>query len=209
MARTKSSSRWLQEHEDDEYVRKARSEGYRSRACYKLKEIHEKYRLIKPGMVVIDLGAAPGGWCQVVTEIMGEKGQVVALDLLEMEPIPGVDFIQGDFTEASVLDALMDQLNGAPVDLVISDMAPNLSGNKSIDQPRMAYLVELALDLADTVLRPGGGVLTKCFEGEGIGDIRQGFQERFSKRHNIKPKASRNRSSEVYVLGTGFNGGKA
>ncbi len=206
MARSKSSGRWLQEHEDDEFVRRARAEGYRSRAVYKLLEIQDKYQLIRPGMVVVDLGAAPGGWSQVSAQLLKDRGRVIALDILEMEPLADVEFIQGDFTEDQVLERLLALLAGNQVDLVISDMAPNLSGNKAIDQPRMAYLVELAVDLADQVLKPGGSLLVKCFEGEGIGEIRKLFADRFAKSHNVKPRASRNRSREIYLLGTGYRG---
>jgi len=204
MKRSKSSSRWLADHEDDEYVKRARIEGYRSRASYKLLEIDEKYRILSTGLRVIDLGAAPGGWSQVVSRKVGKKGEVIALDLLEMPPIQDVTFIQGDFTEDSVLERLMEVTQGAAVDLVISDMAPNLSGMKDIDQPRSVYLAELALDFAVRVLNKNGVLVVKCFEGEGIDGIRQAFRANFRQVTNFKPRASRGRSREIYILGRGF-----
>ncbi len=204
MKRSKSSSRWLADHEDDEYVKRARIEGYRSRASYKLLEIDEKYRILSTGLRVIDLGAAPGGWSQVVSRKVGKKGEVIALDLLEMPPIQDVTFIQGDFTEDSVLERLMEVTRGAAVDLVISDMAPNLSGMKDIDQPRSVYLAELALDFAVRVLNKNGVLVVKCFEGEGIDGIRQAFRANFRQVTNFKPRASRGRSREIYILGRGF-----
>jgi len=161
MARSKSSQRWLDEHFDDHYVREAQKLGYRSRACFKLLEIQEKDKIIKPGMVVIDLGAAPGGWSQVAAEIVGDKGVMIASDILPMDPLAGVTFIEGDFTEESVLNAILDAVNNRPVDLVISDMAPNMSGVKDVDQPKSIYLVELAVDLATQVLKPKGNFLAK------------------------------------------------
>jgi len=204
MKRSKSSSRWLADHEDDEYVKRARIEGYRSRASYKLLEIDEKYRILSTGLRVIDLGAAPGGWSQVVSRKVGKKGEVIALDLLEMPPIQDVTFIQGDFTEDSVLERLMEVTQGTAVDLVISDMAPNLSGMKDIDQPRSVYLAELALDFAVRVLNKNGVLVVKCFEGEGIDGIRQAFRANFRQVTNFKPRASRGRSREIYILGRGF-----
>jgi 23S rRNA (uridine2552-2'-O)-methyltransferase len=206
MKRSKSSSRWLADHEDDEYVKKARVEGYRSRASYKLLEIDEKYQILRSGLTVIDLGAAPGGWSQVASKRVGSRGKVIALDLLEMPPIQDVSFIQGDFTEDRVLEELMEVMEGSAVDLVISDMAPNLSGVKDIDQPRSVYLVELALDFAVRVLNKNGVLVVKCFEGEGIDDIRQMFRASFRQVINFKPKASRGRSREIYILGRGFMG---
>ena len=203
MKKSKSSHAWLREHEDDEFVKRARREGYRSRASYKLLEIDEKYGVLRPGMTVIDLGAAPGGWSQVAARRMNGQGTIVALDLLEMEPVDGVDFIQGDFTEDEPLERLLATLGDRPADLVISDMAPNLSGVKDIDQPRAAYLVELAIDLADRVLAPGGGFIAKCFEGEGIEDIRKALRSRFERVNNFKPKASRGRSREIYLVASG------
>ena len=204
MKRSKSSSRWLADHEDDEYVKKARLEGYRSRSSYKLLEIDEKYNILSSGLQVVDLGAAPGGWSQVASKSVGKKGRVIALDLLEMPPIEDVAFIHGDFTEDNVLEQLLEVTKGAAIDLVISDMAPNLSGVKDIDQPRSIYLVELALDFAVRVLKKNGVLVVKCFEGEGIDDIRQIFRANFKQVTNFKPKASRGKSREIYILGRGF-----
>jgi 23S rRNA (uridine2552-2'-O)-methyltransferase len=196
----KSSSRWLGEHFSDPYVKQAQKEGYRSRAIYKLLEIQQRDRLFKPGMTVIDLGAAPGGWCQLVVKLIKPRGRIIALDLLEMEPIDGVEFIQGDFSEESVMNGLLEQLSGAKVDWVISDMAPNMSGNESIDVPRSIYLCELALDFALQTLNGGGGFLIKVFQGEGfdafLADIKRSFKSVVIR----KPKASRDRSREVYIL---------
>ena len=203
MTRSKSSSRWLQEHFSDPYVKRAQAEGWRSRAVFKLEELIERDRLLKPGMVVVDLGAAPGGWSQMVRGRVGEKGRVIALDILPMQGIAGVDVILGDFREAEVLKTLEDHLDGAAVDLVLSDMAPNLSGMNSVDQPRAMQLAELAEDFARNRLRKGGAFLTKLFQGEGfdayVRRLRQGY-ERVSMR---KPKASRARSAEVYALALG------
>ena len=204
MKRTKSSNRWLEDHENDAYVQRARREGYRSRACYKLLEIDEKYQILHEGMTVVDLGAAPGGWSQVAVGKTGVGGRVVSIDILEMEPLRGVEFIQGDFTTDAVLEQLLNCLSGAPVDLVISDMAPNLSGMKAIDQPRAIYLVELAIEFASMTLRSGGGLLVKCFEGEGINEVRQQFSSNFRQLSNLKPKASRPKSREIYLLGRDF-----
>jgi|TARA_B110000503_G_scaffold6448_1_gene8835 23S rRNA (uridine2552-2'-O)-methyltransferase len=206
MKKSKSSHQWLKNHEDDEYVKRARAEGYRSRASYKLLEIDARFNLLKPGATVIDLGAAPGGWCQVVIEKIGSQGTLIGIDLLEMEPIPGVTFIQGDFTEAEPFEQLLASLDGRPVDLVFSDMAPNLSGVKNIDQPRAAHLVELSIDFADQVLRPGGGLVCKCFEGDGIQEIRQQYRARYGAVVNFKPKASRDKSRELYLVGQSFSG---
>jgi len=201
--RSKSSSRWLQEHFSDPYVKRAQAEGWRSRAVFKLEELIERDRLLKPGMVVVDLGAAPGGWSQMVRGRLGEKGRVIAVDILPMQAIAGVDFIHGDFREAEVLKTLEDHLDGALVDLVLSDMAPNLSGMNSVDQPRAMHLAELAEEFARNRLRTGGAFLTKLFQGEGfdtyVRRLRQGY-ERVSMR---KPKASRARSAEVYALALG------
>ena len=179
MARSKSSTRWLREHFTDEYVRRAQAEGYRSRAVYKLLEIQEKDRLLRPGATVVDLGAAPGGWSQLAARLVGPRGVVIALDVLPIEPLAGVECIQGDFREAAVLEGLLNALNGRPVDLVISDMAPNTTGIKAVDQPRGMYLAELALDFARQCLRPGGDFLVKAFQGEGIdpflGELRAAF----------------------------------
>ena len=204
MARSKSSKQWMQEHFDDEYVKKAQAMGYRSRSTFKLVEIQEKDKIIKPGMNVIDLGAAPGGWSDYARKIVGKKNKVIALDLLEIEPIEGVDFIQGDFRENEVLDELYRVLEHAPVDLVMSDMAPNISGNKEMDQPRSIYLAELALDTAQTVLNKGGTFLIKMFQGAGFDEFKRDVEKRFSSVVIRKPKASRARSKEVYILAKGF-----
>ena len=204
MARSKSSSRWLKEHFDDEYVTRAQQEGYRSRASYKLLEIDAKDKLLKKGMVVVDLGAAPGGWSQIAIDKVTDKGMVVALDILQMEPIPDVAVLQGDFREEEVLQQLLDTLGGRPVDLVMSDMAPNISGMKTVDQPRGMYLVELALDLARTVLKPGGDMLVKVFQGEGFDEFIRECRTSFRKVIIRKPDASRSRSREVYVLARNY-----
>ncbi len=203
MTRGGSSSRWLREHFDDPYVKRARQEGYRSRASYKLLEIQQRDRLIAPGMTVVDLGAAPGGWSQLAARLTGSGGRVVALDILPMDPVPGVEFIQGDFREQQVLDRLLECLGGCPVDLVMSDMAPNISGIKAMDQPRAIYLAELALDLSCSVLAPGGDLLLKGFEGEGMEELRRGLRSAFRKVVTRKPAASRPRSREVYLLARG------
>ncbi len=207
MARGKSSARWLREHFTDEYVKRAQKEGYRSRAVYKLLEIHEKDRLLRPGLTVVDLGAAPGGWSQLAARLVGGRGAVIALDLLPMEPLPGVGFIQGDFRETAVLERLLEMLNGRPVDLVISDMAPNTSGVKAVDQPRGMYLAELALDFARQCLRPGGDLLVKVFQGEGCDAFLKNLRAAFTTVAPRKPKASRARSAERYLLARNYRGG--
>ena len=204
MKKSKSSHQWLKEHEDDEFVKRARAEGYRSRAAYKLLEIIEKYGILKSGQCVVDLGAAPGGWSQVARKAVGDRGRVMALDILPMEEIKDVTFIEGDFTETAPFEALLAVIAEMPVDLVISDMAPNLSGMKQVDQPAAAYFVELAIDLSEKVLKPGGSLVCKCFEGQGISGIRDAFRGRFKKVSNFKPKASRSRSPEIFVIGQGF-----
>jgi len=204
MARSKSSNQWMQEHFDDEYVKKAQAMGYRSRSTFKLVEIQEKDKIIKSGMNVIDLGAAPGGWSDYARKIVGKKNKVIGLDLLAIDPIEGVDFIQGDFRENDVLDELMRVLDGAPVDLVMSDMAPNISGNKAMDQPRSIYLAELALDTAQTVLTKGGTFLIKMFQGAGFDEYKREVMKCFSSVVIRKPKSSRPRSKEVYILAKGF-----
>lgn len=203
MARSKSSGEWLKEHFDDYYVNKAKQEGWRSRAIYKLQEIDEKDRLFQSGMTVIDLGAAPGGWSQWTTHKVGEKGRVYALDILPVEPFAGVTFIQGDFQEDEVYQNLIDALQGREVDLVMSDMAPNMSGNKGIDIPRAMYLVELTIDLADQVLKQGGDLLVKVFQGEGYDQLVKTLRANYQKVVTRKPKASRPRSKEVYLLARG------
>lgn len=192
----------MAEHQRDEFVRRAAAEGWRSRAVYKLAEIDEKDRLIKPGMTVVDLGAAPGGWSQYAARKVGRHGRVIAMDLLEMPDLEGVTFVQGDFTESSVLEELMRELDGVPVDLVISDMAPNISGIKAVDQPRAMYLAELALDFAGQVLTEDGSLLVKMFQGAGSEDFLADMRKAFEQVKTRKPRASRPRSREVYVLGT-------
>ncbi len=204
MKRSKSSRRWLQEHANDPYVKQAQQLGYRSRAAFKLAEIQEKDKLIKPGMVVVDLGAAPGGWSQLAVDWVGEAGDVVALDRLAMDPLSGVSFIQGDFREAGVLLQLQDILTGRAVDVVISDMAPNMSGSKAVDIPRAMFLCELSLDFARQSLKPGGHFLVKTFQGEGFDAYLREVRGSFQKVSSRKPKASRPRSRELYLLGRGF-----
>ncbi|MEO7431466.1 MAG: 23S rRNA (uridine(2552)-2'-O)-methyltransferase RlmE [Dokdonella sp.] len=203
MARSKSSTRWLKEHFSDPYVKRAHAEGWRSRAVFKLEELLERDRLLKPGMVVVDLGAAPGSWSQVARERLGEQGRVIALDILPMQGIGGVEFILGDFREEAVLAQLQDALGGVEVDLVLSDMAPNLSGMTVVDQPRSMHLVELAEEFAATHLRRGGAFLTKVFQGEGFDDLVRRLRVRYERVSIRKPKASRARSPEVYALATG------
>lgn len=193
----------MQEHVSDDFVKRAQRDGYRARAAYKLMEIDDRDRLIKPGMVVIDLGAAPGSWSQVVTQRLKGQGKVIALDLLDMQPIPGVDFLQGDFREDRVLDELENRLGGKPVDLVISDMAPNISGISSTDQARMAHLAELALEFSLQWLKPGGHLLVKVFAGSGMEEIVKAMRQGFEQVMTRKPRASRDRSSEVYLLAAG------
>ncbi len=204
MGRSKSSNRWLREHFDDEYVRKAQAEGWRSRAVFKLIEIQEKDRLIKPGMTVVDLGAAPGGWSQYAARLVGDRGRVVALDILPMDALAGVEFILGDFREEGPYQQLLDSLGEGKADLVISDMAPNITGMDSVDQPRAMYLAELALELAKEVLKPGGHMLVKVFQGEGSDAYLRSIREVFSIVTIRKPKASRPRSREVYALARNF-----
>ena len=206
MTRSKSSTRWLQEHFSDPYVRRAQAEGWRSRAVFKLDELIARDRLLKPGMVVVDLGAAPGGWSQMVRSRLGDKGRVIALDILPMQGIAGVDFIEGDFREDEVLKTLEKHLDGAPVDLVLSDMAPNLSGMTSVDQPRAMELAELAEDFAVGHLRKGGVFLTKLFQGEGFDAYVRRLRQRYERVSMRKPKASRARSPEVYALAVGRRG---
>ncbi|MBD3658287.1 23S rRNA (uridine(2552)-2'-O)-methyltransferase RlmE [Marinobacter sp.] len=206
MARSKSSNRWLEEHVNDPFVKQAQVDGYRSRASYKLLEINKKDRLIHPNMVVMDLGSAPGGWSQVAADLVGHKGRVVASDILPMDPVAGVEFIQGDFTEDAVFEAIMATLDGAPVDVVISDMAPNISGVNAADQAASMYLVELALDMARQVLKPKGSFVAKVFQGEGYDDYVKAVRAVFDKVVVRKPESSRSRSREVYIVGKGFKG---
>lgn len=206
MARSKSSARWLREHFSDEYVRRAQAEGYRSRSVYKLLEIQEKDRLLRPGVTAVDLGAAPGGWSQLAARLVGPQGVVIALDVLPLEPLAGVEFIQGDFRETAVLERLLNALNNRPVDLVISDMAPNTTGIKAVDQPRGMYLAELALDFSRRCLRPGGDFLVKVFQGEGVDPFLRELRAAFAAVSPRKPKASRARSAEQYALARNYRG---
>ncbi len=201
--RSKSSRRWLSEHESDAYVQRARKEGMRSRAAFKLEELDEEERLLKPGMVVVDLGAAPGGWSQYAGKVLNGKGFVAALDILPMDALPGVDFIHGDFREPGPLAELHRLLDGRPVDLVMSDMAPNMSGIDAVDQPRQLYLCELALEFCREVLKPGGSFLAKVFQGAGFDAYLRSVKAEFDKVRMKKPPASRARSAEMYLLATG------
>lgn len=202
--RTKSSARWLAEHASDEYVKRAQREGYRSRAVYKLAEIQASERILKAGLRCIDLGAAPGSWSQYAARIVGPTGRIVATDLLPMAPIPGVEFVQGDFREESVLQAVLERLGARKVDLVLSDMAPNMAGIDAVDQPRSMHLAELALELAERVLAPGGDALVKLFQGAGFEELVRAARGRFKKVALKKPKASRARSPEIYLLARDF-----
>jgi 23S rRNA (uridine2552-2'-O)-methyltransferase len=201
MKRTKTSKAWMQEHVNDPYVKLAQKDGYRARAAYKLLEIDDKDRLIKPGMVVVDLGSTPGSWSQVAIQRLKGNGRVIALDLLPMVGIPGVEFIQGDFREDEILEQLEEKLNGQQIDLVISDMAPNISGISSVDQPNAVYLTELAVDFSLKWLKPEGNFLVKVFVGSGFEEIVKIMRGSFEKVLTRKPKASRDRSTEVYLLG--------
>ena len=201
--RSKSSQRWLKEHFADPYVKKAQAQGLRSRAAFKLEELVARDRLLQPGMVVVDLGAAPGGWSQWVRQALGDSGRVVALDILEMPPLAGVEFLHGDFRDDVVLSMLESSLGDHPVDLVLSDMAPNKSGMDAVDQPRMMHLAELAMDFADHHLRPGGTFLIKLFQGVGFDDYVRDLRRRYAKVSIRKPAASRKRSPEVYALALG------
>lgn len=203
MARSKSSRRWLKEHFEDEFVKRAQREGYRSRAVFKLDEIQHKDHIFRPGMAVVDLGAAPGGWSQYAARLTGRKGSVVAMDILPMEPLPGVEFVQGDFRDDPVLERLLALLRGREIDLVMSDIAPNISGMDAVDQPRAMYLAELAVDFADSVLRPGGDLLVKLFQGEGFDALLKDLRGRYETVVMRKPRASRARSREVYALARG------
>ncbi|MEY3883643.1 MAG: hypothetical protein RIS87_519 [Pseudomonadota bacterium] len=198
-----SSKAWIHEHINDEFVKRAQKEGYRARAAYKLTEIDDKDKLIKPGMTVVDLGATPGSWSQVAVQRLKGQGRIIALDLLEMEPIKGVEFIQGDFREDAILKQLENSLNGKQVDLVIADMAPNITGITIVDQAGAAYLTELALEFSKEWLKPSGNFLVKVFIGEGFEEILQSMRLAFDKVVTRKPKASRGRSNEVYLLGLG------
>ncbi|MCG6940045.1 MAG: 23S rRNA (uridine(2552)-2'-O)-methyltransferase RlmE [Thiohalocapsa sp.] len=207
MKRSKSSQRWLARQASDPYVLRSKAEGYRSRAAYKLLDLDRKDRLLRPGMTVVDLGAAPGGWSQVAAQAVGRRGRVLALDLLDMAPIEGVDVIGGDFGDDDVLARALDWLGGRAADLVLSDMAPNVSGMKAVDQPRSMLLVELALDFAARALLPGGALVVKAFQGEGFDSVLRQFRERFDKVACRKPEASRSQSRETYFVAKGFRVG--
>jgi 23S rRNA (uridine2552-2'-O)-methyltransferase len=207
MAKKKSSSHaWLKEHRDDLYVQRAQREGYRSRACYKLLELQEKDRLIRPGMTVVDLGSAPGGWSQVAAELVGHNGRVIASDILPMDSLAGVEFVKGDFTEDAIFDQIVAAIGENPVDVLVSDMAPNISGMSEVDQPRSMYLVELALDMSRRVLSPGGVFVTKIFQGEGFDELLKDARSSFSRVLTRKPQASRPRSREVYLVAKDYKG---
>ncbi|MBL4647400.1 MAG: 23S rRNA (uridine(2552)-2'-O)-methyltransferase RlmE [Gammaproteobacteria bacterium] len=203
--RSNSSKRWLDEHNSDYYVKETRKLGYRSRATFKLIEIDAKDKLLRPGITVIDLGAAPGGWSDIASKKIGKKGHVFALDLLPMKPLSGVEFLQGDFREDNVIQTLLTNMAEQKADLVISDMAPNISGNKEVDQPRAMYLAELALDFTQQVLKPNGNFLVKVFQGTGFDQFVVSLRQCFNKVVTRKPQASRPRSREVYLLGLGYH----
>jgi 23S rRNA (uridine2552-2'-O)-methyltransferase len=198
--RSKSSKRWLAEHFSDEFVLRAQREGLRSRAAFKLEEVDQRDHLLRPGVTVLDLGAAPGGWSEYAAKRLGGKGRVIATDILAMDPLPGVEFVQGDFTQDEVLAAIRERLGPDPVDLVLSDMAPNMSGVDDVDQARAVHLAELALELARQVLRPGGDLLVKAFQGAGYEALVKAARAEFETVAVRKPKASRSRSNEVYLL---------
>ncbi|HIF74716.1 MAG TPA: 23S rRNA (uridine(2552)-2'-O)-methyltransferase RlmE [Porticoccaceae bacterium] len=206
MARSKTSKSWLKEHFDDPYVKRSQEEGYRSRASFKLLELQKKDGIIEAGMTVVDLGAAPGGWSQVAAELVGHKGKVIASDILPMDSLAGVEFVQGDFTDETVLNEVLARLDDIRADLVISDMAPNMSGIRDIDQPQAMCLAELALEMAKVVLKPGAALLMKVFHGEGLDALQKELKLSFNTVKVRKPKASRARSSEIYLLSAGFKG---
>ncbi|MDE2586483.1 MAG: 23S rRNA (uridine(2552)-2'-O)-methyltransferase RlmE [Betaproteobacteria bacterium] len=206
MARSKTSKAWLQEHVNDQFVQRAKAEGWRSRASFKLMEIDDKDRLLRPGEVVVDLGAAPGGWSQLAAQRVGEGGKVFAIDLLEMQGLGGVDFLQGDFREESVLREFEARLQGRKVGLVLSDMAPNISGVSVSDQARSIHLCELALEFAQEHLKPEGAFLVKVFQGSGFNEFMQAMRDTFKTVTTRKPKSSRDRSPELYLLGRGLKG---
>lgn len=199
-----SSKRWLKEHFDDHYVQKAQKQGWRSRAVFKLEQIQERDKLIHPGMRVVDLGAAPGGWSQLASQLVGSSGQVIGCDILLMDAIAGVDFLQGDFREETVLAALLERIGGKTVDVVLSDMAPNMTGNASVDQARSMYLCELALDMCHQVLKPQGCFVIKVFQGEGFDDYFKAVRQAFGSIKTRKPDSSRARSREVYLVASGY-----
>lgn len=202
--RSVSSQRWLKEHFDDQFVQKAQKKGLRSRAVFKLEEIQKRDKLIKKGQTVVDLGAAPGGWSQYVADYFNGDGQIIACDILAMDPIAGVDFLQGDFREELVLNALLERIGGQNVDVVLSDMAPNMSGNATVDQARSMYLVELALDMCHQVLKPGGSFVVKVFQGQGFEPFLKDMRAAFNDVKTRKPESSRARSREVYLVATDY-----
>lgn len=202
--RTASSQRWLKEHFDDQYVKQAQKQGLRSRAVFKLEEVQARDKILKPGQTVVDLGAAPGGWSQLVVDIQQGKGQVIACDILAMDPIAGVDFLEGDFREEAVLNALLNRIGGANVDVVLSDMAPNMSGNKTVDQARSMYLVELALDMCHQVLKANGSFVVKVFQGAGFDPFLADVRAAFKTVKVRKPDSSRARSREVFLVASGY-----
>jgi len=202
--RSKSSARWLAEHANDEFVKRAAAEGWRSRAVFKLAQIQESERLLRPGTRLVDLGAAPGGWSQYAARIVGGKSRIVATDILPMDAIPGVEFVQGDFREEAVVSQVLRCVGADKVDLVLSDMAPNMSGIDAVDQPRSMHLAELALEFADQVLAPGGDLLVKLFQGAGFEQIIKDARRRYGRVLTKKPKASRTRSPEIYLLARQF-----
>ena len=204
MPKSKSSKRWLQAHHQDEYVLKARAQGYRSRAVFKLDEIQQKDRVIKPGQLVLDLGAAPGGWSEYASNLIGRDGRIIAIDLLPMEPVAGVEFLQGDFTEQETLDRLLATLGERRFDLVLSDMAPNLSGVESVDQPKSIYLAELAMEMATDFMNSNGSFVVKLFQGAGSDDLIAKMRRSFVKVRMRKPESSRARSSEIYAVCDGL-----
>lgn len=200
-----SSQRWCQRQQNDPYVKLRQKAGYRSRAAFKLLQLHEKYKLFSPNQRVIDIGAAPGGWSQILTKWIGPKGQVFAIDCLPMDPLPGVSFLQGDFTDPAVYEQLLELMQGAKLDWVLSDIAPNISGVRAVDQARMMHLCELCLDLARTVLKPKGGLIVKIFQGEGFDEFRKQLLQHFKQVKTLKPDASRNESREMYLIARDYN----
>ncbi|MDP4537117.1 23S rRNA (uridine(2552)-2'-O)-methyltransferase RlmE [Alkalimonas collagenimarina] len=202
--RSASSTRWLKEHFDDHFVQKAQKQGLRSRAAFKLEAIQQQDQLIKPGMTVVDLGSAPGSWSQMAARLVQPSGQVIACDILPMDPLPGVSFLQGDFREDAVLQALLSRIEGRNVDVVLSDMAPNMSGNQTTDQARAMYLIELALDMCHQVLKQNGSFVVKVFHGDGFENYLQAVREVFTKVKSRKPESSRSRSREAYIVATGY-----
>lgn len=204
--RSKSSNRWMDEHVNDPYVKRAQIDGYRSRSTYKLIELNDKDRLIRPGMIVMDLGSAPGGWSQIAAPLVGNKGRIIATDILPMDALADVDFIQGDFTEDAVFEQILESLNGELADVIISDIAPNITGVNVADQASSMYLVELALDMVRQVLRPKGSFVAKLFQGEGYDAYLKDVRSSFEKVAIRKPAASRPRSREVYLVAKGFKG---